>query len=369
MAEPLKNLFDERVLVSVAADIRRVHPTFDARGFVDDATRGIEHRSLMERGHHAADCLRRALPAHYDDAVRVLVASLGPPLPEDGQLGNGAFRYLAHVAFVQRYGLDSPERSLDAQHALTQRFTAEWCVRPYIERHFDLTYARLTTWTADRSAHVRRLVSEGTRPRLPWASRLRRFQEDPTPALALLERLKDDSSVYVRRSVANHLNDVAKDHPALVVDRCAAWVGSSRARMDIVSHALRSLVKAGDPSALAVLGLRAEAHVRVEGVRAEPPRPRVGQTVTVSCELVSTSKRTEDVLVDYAVDYVKSNGETRAKVFKLRRFALGPGEAKPLTFRIAFVQRTTRTHYPGRHPIALLVNGIPFPLTAVELRP
>ena len=176
-----------------------------------DATRGLEALELMDRGRHVMRAMRTHLPQDPAEAIGILERSLGPPL--DGTEGHGMapFRYLPHVLFVATHGLRCFEASMRAQHALTQRFTAEFSVRPFLEAEPARTLARLTAWTRDPSPHVRRLVSEGTRPRLPWAGRLRAFQRDPTPTLALLERLKDDPHPYVRRSVANHLNDIGKD--------------------------------------------------------------------------------------------------------------------------------------------------------------
>ena len=162
---------------------------------------------------------------------------------------------------------------MQAQHELTQRFTAEFSIRPFIERHPEATLARLAQWTQDPSPHVRRLVSEGTRPRLPWASRLRDFQRDPAPVLALLERLKDDPELYVRRSVANNLNDIGKDHPDLLADVARRWLqNASPERRWIVRHALRSAIKRAEPGALSALGYGAAPTLAIERVRIEPKR-------------------------------------------------------------------------------------------------
>ena len=166
-----------------------------------------------------------------------------------------AFLYMPHLFFVARHGLDHFEDSMRAQYALTQRFTAEYSIRAFLEKHPEATLARLREWAADPSQHVRRLVSEGTRPRLPWAPRLRAFQKDPRPVLELLELLKDDPELYVRRSVANNLNDIGKDHPALLTAVAKRWLrGATPERRWIVDHALRSAVKRADAGALGALG-------------------------------------------------------------------------------------------------------------------
>ena len=186
MAEPLKNKFGPSVPNRIAAMIAAAFPGFAAREFVRDALRGYDELDLMSRGRHIAHSLRRHLPQDYPSAIGILTASLGPKLARTEQLGMTPFLYLPHVLFVAEYGLDHFELSMQAQYELTQRFTAEFSLRRYLDRYPEPTLARLRTWAGDSSVHVRRLVSEGTRPRLPWAPRLNRFQQDPIPVLALL---------------------------------------------------------------------------------------------------------------------------------------------------------------------------------------
>jgi 3-methyladenine DNA glycosylase AlkC len=245
-----------------------------------------------------------------------------------------------------------------AQYELTQRFTAEFSIRVFLERYPEATLARLREWARDPNVHVRRLVSEGTRPRLPWAPRLRSFQDDPRPVLELLELLKDDPELYVRRSVANNLNDIGKDNPAALVETCRRWLdGASAERRWLVRHALRSAVKRGDPDALALLGFGAEAVVAVRDLRIEPTVAPIGGSVTVAVELANESAETQPLLVDLRIHFVKANGKTSPKVFKLKELELEPGASARLGKTISLAQHSTRTHYPGRHRVELLVNG------------
>ncbi|HTV23049.1 MAG TPA: DNA alkylation repair protein [Polyangiaceae bacterium] len=369
MAEPLKNFFDERLIASIAADIGRVYPALDPQRFVADGMDGLEALALLARGEHLARVLQRHLPQDYERAVDVLLASLpAEPAPSDGMPAMAPFRYLPHVCFVARFGLEHFEASMRAQYELTQRFSAESSIRPFLMRHPEATYARLVLWASDPNVHVRRLVSEGTRPRLPWAPRLRDFQQDPTPVLALLERLKDDPERYVQRSVANNLNDIAKDHPDRVVEVCGRWRESaSEARRWIVRHALRSLVKLAHPGALALVGAGRRPKVSVHRVQVAPARPRLGKPAAVSFELASTARVAQDLLVDYAVHFVKANGSRRPKVFKLRRLRLPASGRVELQARLSFVDLTTRKHYRGVHAIDLLVNGVRFALCEFEV--
>ncbi|MDZ4702003.1 MAG: hypothetical protein SH809_19995 [Rhodothermales bacterium] len=208
MAEPLKNQYGPEIPRKIAGMIAPVYPAFDREGFLQSALDGYEALELLPRGRHIAKALRRHLPDEYPAAIDLLIASLGPKLEGTESFGMAPFLYLPHVFFVMDYGVDHFEPSMRAQYEITQRFSAEYSIRAYLEHHPEATLARLRQWVDDPSPHVRRLVSEGTRPLLPWASRLRAFQRDPSPVIELLELLKDDPELYVRRSVANNLNDI-----------------------------------------------------------------------------------------------------------------------------------------------------------------
>ena len=255
-----------------------------------------------------------------------------------------------------------------AQHALTQRFTAEYSLRPFLQKHEAATLARLHQWADDPSAHVRRLVSEGTRPRLPWASRLPAFQKNPSPVLALLELLKDDPELYVRRSVANNLNDIGKDHPDLLAKTAKQWLkGASEDRRWVVQHALRSAVKRGEAGALAVLGFGKSAQVEVSGVRIMPKRVVLGEKVNIAFDVSSTGSKAQQVLVDFCIHYVKASGKTSAKVFKLTVLTLAPKETARLSKTVSTAEMTTRKHHAGRHAVDVLLNGQARALGAFEL--
>ena len=363
MAEPLKNSFGADVPRTIARMIAAVSPRFNERAFVRSALDGYDELELMPRAWKIAHTLRGFLPDEYDKAIQILLASMEQSSGRSAAPGMGAFLFLPHVFFVAEYGLDHFEASMHAQYVLTQRFTAEFSIRRYLERHQAATLARLAEWTTDPSEDVRRLVSEGTRPRLPWAPRLRAFQADPRPVLTLLERLKDDGSLYVRRSVANNLNDIGKDHPDVLVDTATRWLeDATEERRWIIRHALRSAIKRGESGALRVLGFGDKARVAVNQVRITPLRPRIGSSVAIACEMASQASRVQRVLVDLRVHYVKANGTHSPKVFKLKTVALAPKEIIRFSKSLALRQLTTRTHYPGLHRIELLVNGHAHPL-------
>lgn len=368
MAEALKNQYGADVPHAIAAMISAVHPAFNSAGFVREVLDGYDALELMPRGKKIAQALRAYLPDDYGRAVAILLDSLDQPHGRNPGLSLASFLYLPHTQFVAEYGLAHFELSMRAQHALTQRFTAEFSIRPFLLHHPEATLAQLLAWTQDPSAHVRRLVSEGTRPRLPWAPRLRQFQADPTPVLALLERLKDDPELYVRRSVANNLNDIGKDHPEVLVHTAQAWLQDATAeRAWIVGHALRSAVKRGESAALAVLGFGQTAQVVVEQVQISPARVAIGDAVSIAFELHNPLSAPQTVLVDLAVHYVKASGQPRAKVFKLKTLELAPGQTVSLVKKLSLDQMSTRTHYPGRHQVDAVINGQARALGAFEL--
>jgi 3-methyladenine DNA glycosylase AlkC len=279
-----------------------------------------------------------------------------------GALANGAQGLAGWVVwplgeFVARRGLDHPQRALAALHAMTQRFSAEFAIRPFIERHPALVFDTLHRWTRDPSPHVRRLVSEGSRPRLPWGLQLRQLVADPSPTLPLLEALQDDPSEYVRRSVANHLNDIAKDHPGRVADWLEQHLpGAGRERRALLRHASRSLIKRGDPRVLALWGvgapLRGDAHLALS-----PATLQLGDTLALSVTLTSRARRPQPLLIDYAVHHVKADGRCSPKVFKGWTLELAAGETRALQKRHAIRPITTRRYFSGTHRVELQVNG------------
>ena len=363
MAEQLKHFFSPALVRRLAGDIEGVHPAFPSRAFIRDATRGLEELELLDRGKHIARALARHLPSDYPAALDVLLRSLGPEHATDELVGvgMGPFYYYPHTIFVAEHGLDDFECSMKAQYELTKRFSAEGSIRPYIAKDPERTLAKLLIWARDPNPHVRRLVSEGTRLRLPWAMRVPWLDENPDRVLKLLELLKDDRATLVRRSVANNLNDLGKVHPALLVRTCEAWLQNASAeRKALVEHALRSAVKRGDPNALRLLGYGKKPAVTVEDVRFAPKRVAIGSRVSMSFVLRSKSRAAQDLLVDLAVHFVKAGGKPSKKVFKLKRVSLPPRGHVELTTTVSLAVHTTRKPNPGKHVVDVLVNGVAF---------
>ena len=371
MADQLKTFFSLALVERLAGDIARAHPAFDSKGFIRAATSGLAELELLARGKHIAKALRQFLPDDYPAAVDVLLRSLGAEHAGDELVGVGMapFFYLPHTIFVAEHGLDHFELSMKAQYELTKRFSAEGSIRPYIAKYPDRTLRLLREWSADPNAHVRRLVSEGTRLRLPWAMRVSWLDANPDRVLELLELLKDDPSSMVRRSVANNLNDLGKVHPALLARTAEAWLkGASVDRMALIEHALRSAVKRGDPRALKVLGYGKKPAVAIEDVSFVPTRVPIGGKVTVSFTLRSKSRESQELLVDLAVHFVKARGNSSKKVFKVKRVLLVPRRAIELSCGVSLKVHTTRKPQPGRHAVDVLINGESFSVGSFDVR-
>lgn len=369
MTEPFKNLINAQTVQHAGLHLHRVWPALDRQRFEQQAAQGLDGLEFKARAMQLADALQATLPADFAEAARLIEASLAPPLALDAagepaglseaqsQAGLSGWVVWSLGEYVARQGMADVPRALACLHALTQRFSAEFAIRPFIQQHPDVTLAVLQRWVHDPSAHVRRLVSEGSRPRLPWGLRLQALVANPAPTLPLLRALQDDPSAYVRRSVANHLNDIAKDHPDLV----AQWVrehqqAANPQRTALLRHASRSLIKRGHAPTLQAwglgLGLQGEATLSLSTDHA-----RVGEDVGLHVTLRSTAPQPQPLVVDYAVHHVRANGSTSAKVFKGWKLTLEPHAGRTLEKRHSLRPVTTRQLYPGLHQIDLRING------------
>lgn len=255
----LKNLLGEEAVACLTNNIAQACPKFQSKDFQKSALDNLESLEFMDRGKHIAMALRKYLPNKYEKAIDVILASLTPPNTATEGLGLTVLFYLPHSFFISQYGLDKENNggvdpfnvSMKAQYELTKRNTSEFSMRPFLIKDQDRTLSQLKKWTSDPDPHVRRLCSEDSRPRLPWASRIPAFIEDPSPILPILESLKNDQSLYVRRSVANSLGDIAKDHPELVFELCEDWLSDANKELKwVIRHALRHPAKKGNEVAL-----------------------------------------------------------------------------------------------------------------------
>jgi 3-methyladenine DNA glycosylase AlkC len=340
----------------LASDLRKVYPSFDAAGFVREAQRGLPALELKPRIRFLSDAMAKRLPRDYPSALQIVLGTLGPELVEGAPVSANMFHYWVHGSFVEVYGLEHFPESLAAMREITKRSTSEFAVRPFLERDLGQVLTFLEGCVDDPSPHVRRWISEGTRPFLPWGKRVPALLKEPTLALALVEKLRDDRSAYVRTSLANHLNDVSKLQPELAVATINAW---SKAEVPdvgwLAKRALRGLVKAGYPAALSVFGARATTRAELTSLRLEKARISVGEHLEF--ELMVKGAASEQLVVDYALSFPGAAGRTSRKVFKLASKSVKKGELLSMRKRHSFRPITTRVYRAGKHTVEILVNG------------
>lgn len=349
MAEPLKDRFlQPPFLEAFGASMIRVYAEWSQRDFLNHIySPEWEAMELKERMKQVSLAVGKCLPQNFERAVEILKAASD---------GKESFDGLVYSEFVLHHGQDHPNIALDALELFTQLGSAEFAIRPFILKYEKLTMKRMLDWSKHENVHVRRLASEGCRPRLPWAPALPAFKQDPSPLLPILENLKDDPELYVRKSVANNLNDLTKDNPELVLSLLEKWKTNASANTEwIIKQALRSLVKAGDPKALSLLGFE-PVEVEVKNLSI-PQLVNMGDKFKIRFELANKGKSPADIMVDYIVYHQKANGTLTPKVFKLNSMTLASGEARTIEKQHAIVPITTRKYYPGEHQVAIQVNG------------
>ena len=349
MAEPLKDRFlQPPFLEAFGASMIRVYAEWSQRDFLNHIySPEWEAMELKERMKQVSLAVGKCLPQNFERAVEILKAASD---------GKESFDGLVYSEFVLHHGQDHPNIALDALELFTQLGSAEFAIRPFILKYEKLTMKRMLDWSKHENVHVRRLASEGCRPRLPWAPALPAFKQDPSPLLPILENLKDDPELYVRKSVANNLNDLTKDNPELVLSLLEKWKKNASSNTEwIIKQALRSLIKAGDKRALSMLGY-GEANAEVNNLNF-PESVTLGDKIKITFDLINKGKSASDLMIDYIIYHQKANGTLTPKVFKLSSLTLEPGESKQFCKQHAIRPITTRKYHAGEHQVAIQVNG------------
>ena len=312
---------------------------------------------LMDRMRKLADCLRDQLPDEYPEALGVIL-SIAPMFE--------GFDSLVFPDFVQRYGVEHPDESIPALQLFTELCTSEFAVRPFIERYPERMFKQLKEWARSENHHHRRLASEGCRPRLPWASALRDLKRDPSPIFPILEILKEDPELYVRRSVANNLNDISKDHPDQVVDLIKRWKGSSHETDWIVKHASRTMLKQGRTDVLELFGFASPEGIKASSLEFDATQIDRGESIVFKTKVRTLKNRLGKLRLEYAIHFVKKNGSTSIKVFQITEREESASEID-VRRKHSFKDLSTRKHFPGSHLIELRINGVVKASGTVEL--
>ena len=365
MAELLKNILNHDLLNKLALDIQSVYGEFQADGFVKSTMDGTwDGLELKDRIYKISGNLGKFLPADYKTAIGII-----------DKVAMNYGTWLDGMAwffpiFVELYGQD--EENWDISMAALERYTryasSELAIRPFIIKHEERAMAQMYAWSKHEDEIVRRLACEGCRPALPWAPALNSFKKDPSPILPILEQLKTDSSIWVRKSVANNLNDISKTHPDLVVKIAKSWYGENELTNWIVKHGCRTLLKKGNRDVLAIFGLENAASVDVEGFSLAEASISIGEDIAFS--FLVSAKEEIKARLEYGIDYVKSNGKRNRKIFQISEASFKENQKKLYTKKHSFADVSTRKHYPGTHSVTLIVNGaergtLDFELTAI----
>jgi 3-methyladenine DNA glycosylase AlkC len=362
LVEPFKNKISPDLVRCLATHLEKHLKDFDRGAYEAEILAELENLELKQRSRHIADVTGRYLPLDLNERYAVLEAILHPVADTEvdrasDERGIRGWGMMPLGMLVTDSGLGDFDKSFDLLKEMTKRATAEFEVRPFLDKDQDRALSIMASWVSDPSMHVRRLVSEGTRPRLPWGMRLKQLVEDPTPTLPLLEALKDDPEEYVRRSVANHLNDIAKDHPDLVAEIVTRWLkDADKKREKLVRHACRSLVKQGHAPTLRAFGLN-PPEVSVTGPQILESEVLYGNGVEFVIEIQSESSEPQELVLDYLIHFKKANGSLSPKVFKWTKLSLQAGEKFRLQRKHAIKPITTRTYYEGTQAIGLRING------------
>lgn len=348
MADTLASKYSPDFFNGFIAIVKQTYSEFDSTAFLNLIyDERWEQEQLKQRMRHISTSLRLTLPASYREALAVLT-EIAPQCR--------GVEYLFFPDFVELSGLDDWSASIPALEAFTPYSSSEFAVRPFIVQDPDQMMSQMLRWAAHPDHHIRRLASEGCRPRLPWAMALELFKADPSPVMPILEQLKRDSSVYVQKSVANNLNDISKDHPELVKRLARDWYGEDARTNWIVKHGCRTLLRKGDPDILSLFGLELEPDVTVSGLSLDQEKLAIGESLGFSFSIRANTSVPQRLRVEYAIDFVKANGATSRKLFKITEHSFDHADRQYVRTH-HFKNLTTRKHYPGKHRLSVVING------------
>jgi 3-methyladenine DNA glycosylase AlkC len=332
----------------------RVIPELDQPGFksliFDKSFAGKEWKDRMK---HTTVVLHSVMPTSFPKAVKV-IEQLITELRKEGYGEALAFMFLPD--YIETYGLDDFKTSVKAFEMITQFISCEFAVRPFLLRYGQQMIDEMERWSRHKSAQVRRLASEGSRPRLPWAMAIPALKKDPASLLPILENLKQDASESVRRSVANNLNDIAKDHPDIMIQLAKQWSGQSKETDAIIKHGSRTLLKQGHPQILKQYGLDGK-HIHISDLTTEQLKVAIGEHLTFNFTARNSSKKEQMVRLEYGVYYQKSKGHLARKVYKISERIYQPSEEINITRKQSFKLITTRKFHTGKHQLSIIANG------------
>lgn len=355
--EPFKNIYNQHFFTRFIAGFKKVYPDFNEANFLASIyDSNWENRELKQRMRHISLCLHAQLTASFATNVQLLLASI-PYMKEQGFKANN-LEFIVYPDYLEVYGIGNYGVSISAMETMTQFVSCEFAIRPFIIQYERDMLHQMYRWTYHESEDVRRLASEGSRPRLPWAMAIASFKKDPVGILSILEALKSDPSEYVRRSVANNLNDISKDHPNKVIEIASEWMGESVATDKLVKHACRTLLKKGDVQVMPLFGFGAIAHLNMNRFSVNTPSIKIGEVLDFEFYVENTSKTEELLRVEYGVYYQKANGTLTKKVYKISEKKYAPNSHTLVKRKQSFKVITTRKLHLGPHQVSVIINGV-----------
>ncbi len=361
----MRDAINRKSIGDLGKRISGIYPEFDREAFEFSIASQLDELSLTGRLDLVAGVLKERLPKPFPQAARILVESLGEELDDQGDdpvtsdySSSQGFLVISLCSYIAANGKDHFDISMNALNEMTRRFSAEGPIREFLIHDETRTLALYEKWASDPNVHVRRLVSESTRSRLPWARQLPQFIQNPEPVLHLLELLKNDNHLYVRRSVANNLNDISKDNPEIVIATLTRWKNEDTPQMAwLIKHALRTLIKKGDSGALALVDVSTDFLVDVEEFSLSSTRVDFGGDLELHLQLSTTQESPQDLIIDYIVFHKKANGTLTPKVFKWTKKTISTDNPLVLSKRHTIREISTRRYYEGRHEVHIQING------------
>ena len=359
MATPLKYYYNDAFFAKFMTAMEAVLPDFKqadcmAQIYSDE----WEALELKQRMRHIAKVLHGFLPEEYPKAIDKIIELVA--YITEHQPGY-AFEYMFIPDFVEVYGMDDYETSIMAMEKITQYSSCEFAVRPYLIKYQNRLMKQMLIWSTHEHQNVRRFATEGCRPRLPWAMALPALKKDPSSILPILENLKDDSSEFVRKSVANNLNDISKDNPEVVIKIAHQWIGQSSNTDWVVKHGCRTLLKQGNTEVMSLFGFGSVKHIKVDNLKIENKEVTIGGELAFTFNLINNNIQDTLIRLEYAVYYQKANGTLSKKIYKISEKTYADKSISSIHKKQSFRLITTRRFHKGLHQLAVVVNGVEYP--------
>ena len=356
MAELFKDMYNEKFVDNLTTIVGLQYDKFDREGFKKKIfSKGWEQKELKERMRHVSTTIEQFLPDDYQYQLDILIRYLQQS--KHAFTSNDSIVMMFIPDFVEVFGMDKYDQSVEAMEEITKYTSCEFAVRPFIVKYGTTMLEQMDKWSLHKDYRVRRLASEGCRPRLPWAMALPELKKDPSPIVPLLDRLKDDPNEWVRRSVANNLNDIAKDNPELLLNLLEKWKGKNKEQDWVVKHGARTLLKQGNTRALRLFGFAAAKDIAIENLSVKTPEVKIGDELQFDFELKNTANTDQLVRLEYGLYYQKANGTLAPKVFKISEKTYGSNSHQKIERKQSFKIITTRKFHPGLHAVSIIVNG------------